>query len=94
VDRQACRIGMRSLPWGGSTFEDVQISEAGRRDVAARLAAIGDNELRDLFEAARFPEYQTATDDEQDLREWMAAFRDKARQIAEAGPCPEIQRET
>ena len=94
ADRATCRITMRSLPWGGSTFQDVQISEAGRRDVAMRLAAISDDALRDLFEGARFAEYQTATDDEQDLREWMDAFRDKARQISEAGPCPDVQRET
>ena len=94
ADPQTCRITMRSLPWGGGTFQDVQISEAGRRDIADRLAVITDDELRDLFTAARFPEYQTATDDEQDVREWTAAFRGRARQIREAGPCPEVQRST
>jgi hypothetical protein len=50
--------------------------------------SIRDNELRELFLAARFPEYQTATDDEHDLHEWTVAFRGRARQIADAGPCP------
>ena len=93
-DPETCRITMRSLPWRGGTFQDVQISEAGRRALADRLAAITDDQLREVFTEARFPEYQTATDDEQDVREWTAAFRNRARQIVLAGPCPVVQRST
>jgi hypothetical protein len=87
ADRERCRITMRTLPWKGGTFPDVEITEAGRRQVADRLAALSDDELRDLFRAARFPEFQTATGDEHDLREWVAAFRTRAREIIDAGPC-------
>jgi hypothetical protein len=87
-DRAACRVSMHALPWRGGTFPDAQISEAGRRQIADGLEAFTDNQLRDLFSAARFPEFQTATDDERDLQEWIDVFKDRARQIAEAGPCP------
>ena len=85
---------MRSLPWKGGTFQDVQISEAGRRQIADRLMSIGDADLRDLLRTARFPEFQTATDDEVDLQEWMAAFRSRAHQITDAGPCPAVTYDT
>jgi hypothetical protein len=90
VDRATCTVGMRSLPWKGGTFPEVQITEEGRRQLADRLAALTDDQLRDLFQSARFPEFQTATDDEQDLREWMTAFKHRARQIIDAGPCPQV----
>jgi hypothetical protein len=88
ADRQTCTLTMRSMPWGGGTFQDVQISEAARRQIADRLMSISDADLRDLFRAARFPEFQTATDDRADLQEWMDAFRARTRQIADVGPCP------
>jgi hypothetical protein len=87
-DRAACRVSMHALPWHGGTFPDAQISEAGRRQIADGLEAFSDRQLRDLFTAARFPEFQTATDDERDLQQWIDVFRGRVRQIAEAGPCP------
>ena len=87
-DRKTCRVSMRALPWHGGTFPDAEISEAGRRRAADGLESLTDGQLRDLFRAARFPEFQTATDDERDLRQWVDVFRDRVRQIAEAGPCP------
>ena len=38
-----------------------------------------DEELGEIFRAARFPEFQTATDDARDLQEWMTAFRMRAQ---------------
>jgi hypothetical protein len=87
-DRSTCRVSMRALPWRGGTFPDVLISEAGRRQLADGLSGIPDDQLRALFRAARFPEYHSATDDRRDLEGWMEAFRDRARQIVEGGPCP------
>ncbi len=87
-DRSTCRVSMRALPWHGGTFPDAEISEAGRRRIADRLAALTDNQLRDLFGAARFAEFQTATDDERDLRQWITVFKSRVRQIVEGGPCP------
>jgi len=88
ANRETCTVSMRSLPWKGGTFPDVQISEAGRQQLADRLEAMTDDDLRAIFQAARFPEFQTATDDAVDLQEWVAAFRVRARQIVDAGPCP------
>jgi hypothetical protein len=88
ANRETCTVSMRSLPWKGGTFPDVQISEAGRLQLADRLQALTDEDLRAIFRAARFPEFQTATDDAVDLQEWVAAFRMRARQIVDAGPCP------
>lgn len=87
-DRATCRVSMHALPWHGGTFPDAQISEAGRRQIADGLEALDDEQLRDLFSAARFPEFQTATDDGRDLEQWVGVFKDRVRQIAEAGPCP------
>ncbi|HTM01968.1 MAG TPA: hypothetical protein VL173_00570 [Vicinamibacterales bacterium] len=88
-DRTRCMVTMRALPWGGGTFPDAAITEAGRRQVADSLRRITDLQLRDLFRAARFPEFQSATDDARDLRAWVAAFHERARQIIEGGSCPQ-----
>jgi hypothetical protein len=89
-DRAACIVSMRAMPFGGGSFPDVRIAESARADLARRLAAIGDDELERIFAAARFPDFQVATDDAGDLEAWVAAFRHRARQIAEAGPCPDL----
>lgn len=87
-DPVTCRVSMRALPWHGGTFPDAQISEAGRRQIAEGLQAITDEQLRELLLAARIPQYYSATDDERDLQAWMDAFRSRARQIVDGGPCP------
>jgi hypothetical protein len=88
ADPETCMVTMRSFPWKGGTFPDVQISEDGRRLLAHGLEAITEEEIREIFQDARFPQFQTATEDEADLQEWVAAFRTRTRQIADAGPCP------
>lgn len=88
ADRATCRVSMRALPWKGGTFPDAQISEAGRRQIAIGLAGLTDDQLRDIFRSARFPEFQTATDDERDLRQWVEVFKNRAAQIVNGGPCP------
>jgi len=87
-DRSTCLVSMRALPWHGGTFPDARISESGRRQVADGLAALTGEQVRDLFRAARFPEFQTATDDERDLQQWVHVFTERVRQITSAGPCP------
>ena len=69
---------MRQLPYGGATFPDRQISEAGRALIARQLAALDKGRIASLFEGARFANTQA----------WVEAFEDKVRQIATAGPCP------
>jgi len=87
--RSTCRVSMRALPWHGGTFPDARISESGRRQLADGLEAFTGDRLRDLFRAARFPEFQTATDDERDLQQWVDVFTDRVRQITAGGPCPD-----
>jgi hypothetical protein len=88
ADRASCTVSMEGMPWNGGTFPRTRISETGRLQLARQLAAVTDNQLRDLFEAARFPQHYSATDDEKDLAEWTAAFRHRVDQILAAGPCP------
>ncbi len=87
-DRLTCSVSMEGMPWHGGTFPATRIGEAGRARLARQLAAIGDDDVRSLFRAARFPEYYSTTHDDKDLDAWTAAFRHRVDQIASAGPCP------
>lgn len=87
ADRRGCIVTMHRLPFQGATFPDVRISEEGRAQLARQLAALDEDEVRMLFAQARFPEFQSATDDERDVRAWAAAFRHRVDQIVMAGPC-------
>jgi hypothetical protein len=86
-DRTSCLVSMRALPFEGATFDDVQISEAGRALAATRLGSIADSQIERLFAEARFPQFQGGTADERDLRAWTQAFKSRVRQIADAR-CP------
>jgi len=86
-DRANCVVSMRALPFRGATFPDARISEAGRLQFVARMAAITDTDIDRLFADARFPQFQVGTDSDRDLRAWRSAFRHRADQIANAGPC-------
>ncbi len=86
-DRATCTVSMALLPWGGATFPRARISDAGRALLAQRLASVDDAALRQIFLAARFPQYQAGTSDERDLEAWRAAFRHRQAQIATA-QCP------
>lgn len=88
TDPATCRVSMKRLPYGGATFEDVTITEEGRRFMAQRLAALSDPQLHALFDAARFPEHDAAVDREADIGRWVSAFKDKVHQIADRPPCP------
>jgi hypothetical protein len=89
-DAAACRVSMRAMPWGGGTFVDTAISEAGRRLLAAQLGALSERQVRDLFVGARFPEFEAGRwfGPSSPVAAWVSAFREKVRQISEAGPCP------
>lgn len=92
-DRAQCTISMRAFPFGGASFPDAHISEAGRARLAARLAAITDADVERLFTDARFPQFQVGTDDEGDLRAWVDAFRHRADQVMNVR-CPTSDDET
>jgi len=86
-DRTSCTLSMRALPFEGATFEDVNISEAGRVLAARRLSAISKAQIERIFAEARFPQFQVGTADERDLRAWTQAFISRVSQIADAR-CP------
>lgn len=86
-DRAHCVVSMKALPYSGGTFPDARISEAGRRLLVRQLAAVSDDQLRALFTAARFSEFFDGQGEAGNVNAWVSAFREKARQIAEAGPC-------
>ncbi len=88
TDARACRVSMKALPFGGATFPDARISEEGRRLLLSLLEQLGDDQIRDLFAAARVGGFDAVAADSKDPGAWLAAFRDKIRQIREGGPCP------
>jgi len=89
VDPAACRVSMKSLPYGGATFRDTTIGESGRRMLAEELKQLRPEQLRDLFTASGFTEYANSSAEGRDAGNWVAAFEDKVRQIADRPPCPE-----
>jgi hypothetical protein len=87
-DRARCVISMRSLPYEGSTFPRVQVSEAGRRHLGGLLAQLSDRQLSDLFSSARFDRKRTLFTDVHPVAEWVRVFKAKVRQITEGPRCP------
>lgn len=88
TDRRNCTVSMRAMPFGGGTFPETHISEAGRIEAVRLFAAMDDDAVRRLFADARFPDFYSPTDDKRDLDAWAAAFRYRVDQLAMAGPCP------
>jgi hypothetical protein len=84
ADRATCAVSMKPLPYQGATFPDARISEAGRAQLAQALSALSTDQIKGLFADARFPEYQSATDDDRDLEAWTSAFKYRLNQIASA----------
>jgi len=87
ADPKRCVLSMRELPYGGGTFPDVEVTEAGRQLIARQLEALSDHQMVSLFQAARFPEY-FGDNPRGDPRAWAQVLRDKIRQVSTAGPCP------
>jgi hypothetical protein len=87
ADRATCTASMRGMPYRGSTFGDVRISDAARLRIGRQLAAFSDEELREWFAAAHFPQFYSTTDDRKDLDAWVGAYRGRVTQILDAGPC-------
>lgn len=89
-DRAACTISMRALPYGGATFPEVRVSEAGRLMVAGLLEQLSHHQLRDLFVASRITSYNSIDGEARDPDAWARAFEDKVREIRTGGPCPNL----
>jgi hypothetical protein len=71
---------MKHLPYDGGTFQDVSISEEGRRLLSNRLLQFSTQQMRTLFANARFD----------DVDRWVAAFERRVDAIAHRPPCPSI----
>jgi hypothetical protein len=77
-DRSQCLLSMKDMPFNGGTFEDVTISEGGRRLLGERLRQISQEQIASLFHAAGL----------RDEHQWVLVFQDKVRQIVERPSCP------
>lgn len=87
-DRAACTISMRALPYGGATFADIKVSEAGRLMIVGLLEQLSHHQLRDLFIASRVTSYDGIDGEGRNPDAWARAFEGKVREIREGGPCP------
>jgi hypothetical protein len=83
-DAATCAVSMRDLPFGGGTFVDRRIGEGGRALLASQLRRLTREQVRGLFDGARFGEAGRG-----DVEAWVAAFERRVRQIVDRGPCPE-----
>lgn len=88
ADPKTCRVSMKTLPFGGATFPDRQISDEGRLLLLSLLEQLSDNQIRDLFIASRITRVDAVDAESRSADAWLAAFKDKVRQLRTAGPCP------
>ena len=88
ADREACRVDMKSLPYHGATFGEAEISEGGRKLLATELKQLRAAQVRDLFAAAGFAQFEAGPDANRDLDGWVRAFEVKVAEVADGPPCP------
>lgn len=87
-DRATCTVSMATLPYGGATFPERQISEAGRLMLAGLLEQLSRQQLRDLFTASRMIDYDAIDAESRDPDAWVEVFLDKVKQLRDGNPCP------
>jgi hypothetical protein len=88
-DARTCRVSMEQLPFGGATFPEQRVSEQGRLFLLGLLDQLSPSQLEELFSSSGLTRTDAVTGEGRDPGEWVSAFRDKVRQVREAGPCPE-----
>jgi len=88
TDARECRVSMKSLPYGGATFPDTQISEAGRQFALRLLGPLTRTQLDTLFVSSGVTSYPHVLTTAHQPQSWTDAFLDKVDQIARGGPCP------
>lgn len=86
-DQKTCRVGMEQLPFGGGTFAATQISEEGRTLLLGLLEQLSEAQLQALFNGSRVTSFDAVVAEGRSAAAWVAAFKDKVRQIREGGPC-------
>jgi hypothetical protein len=74
-------------PSQSGSLENPRIGEAGRKFLADLLVQLSDEQLRDLFETARFSRRRTASVRAATTEQWVDAFRKKRDQIVNR-TCP------
>jgi hypothetical protein len=89
ADASSCLVDMKSMPYRGALFPPTRISEAGRAKLASRLRQLSENQIRDLFAGARFPDPVTSAVPAADMAPWVRVFQDKVRQIVDRPACPD-----
>lgn len=87
-DSASCLVSMEHLPWGGGTFPEARISEAGRQHLLGLLQQLSDEQIRDLFESSGITRLDQVNAEARRADAWVAVFKDRVRQISESGPCP------
>ena len=88
ADPATCLVSMKGLPYDGATFSDVRVGEAGRRLLADLLGSLREDQVRGLFEGARFAEYGKQPGPGRDPDNWVRAFQNRVRQLVDRPPCP------
>ncbi len=88
ADGATCKVSMRHLPYGGSTFPDAYISEEGRKLLGGLLRRLSTAQIRALFEGARFERYPHRQLSARRVDNWVRAFQAKVRAINDHGRCP------
>lgn len=87
-DAATCEVSMKDMPFAGATFVTVRIGEEGRRFLAGMLRQLSEAQIHALFTGARFAEYHSRRDAGADVMNWVRAFQQKVREIADRAPCP------
>jgi hypothetical protein len=88
ADAPSCRVSMRGLPYGGSTFPDTFISEEGRQFLGRLLRRLSVDQIRALFEGARVTRFPHRRASARNVDNWVRAFQAKVRAIVDRPPCP------
>lgn len=89
-DRAQCVTSMATMPHEGATFRAVRITEAGRRHLASLLGPLSDQQIHDLFAAARFDRDTGLLNREASpIPAWVTAFKARVRAISEGPACPQ-----
>lgn len=87
ADAASCRVSMHALPYGGSSFPDVAISDEGRQFLAARLGRLSRPQVQALFHGARVQQFAAPDAASRDVDRWVDAFMQKVKAIAQRPPC-------
>lgn len=87
-DPEGCMVSMAELPYRGATFPDVEISEAGRRLLASKLAVYDAVAIANLFLSSNFPDAETGQVGATNVQPWVEVFQEKVAAITNRSCAP------